>query len=154
VTGFTLRAANESDLGAALSLVEAARAEVYGLDRIAEIFEDAARGSAEYRACVAEENGVVVGTGVYGLVAGTVGTATIYAVIVAKGADQAGRAVLDEILSDLTSIGTRVIVAEFPEHPSLTAYHTLLEAAGFIKESQVDDYFEDGIPLVQYRLKK
>jgi len=156
VADCTLRAASESDLGAALSLVEAARAEVYGLDRIHEILEEAARGSGEYRACIAEEDGVVVGAGVYGLVAGTVGTAAIYAVIVAKGADQdqTGRAILDEILRDLTSVGARLIVAEFPGHPSLTPYRALLEEAGFVEESSVDDYFEDGIPLFQHRLKK
>ena len=152
----TLRAASESDLGVALSLVDAARAEVYGLDRIPEILEEAARGSGEYRACIADKDGVVVGVGVYGLVAGTVGTATIYAVIVAKGADQdeIGRAILNEILRDLALVGTRLVVVEFPGHPSLTHYRALLEAAGFAKESQVDDYFEDGIPLLQHRLKK
>ncbi|MEP6905203.1 MAG: hypothetical protein ABI875_03920 [Gemmatimonadales bacterium] len=155
MTGFTVRAASESDLGAALSLVEAARAEVYGLDRIPEILEDAARGSAEYRASVAEHNGQCVGVGVYGLIAGTVDTATIYAVIVAKGADQyqTGRAILNEILSGLASVGTRLVVAEFPGHSCLTGYRALLEATGFIEESSVEDYFEDGIPLLQYRFE-
>lgn len=148
MAGFTLRAAGESDLGAALLLVETARLEVRGLDRIPEILADAMRGSAEYRSSIADEDGVVVGVGVYGPVAGTVGTATIYAVIATK--NEIAQAVLDGILADLTSSGTRLVVAEFPGHESLRSYRALLETSGFIEESQVEDYFEDGVALVQY----
>ena len=155
MAGCTLRAAGESDLGAALSLVEAARPEVRGLDRIPEMLEDAVRGSGEYRACVAERDGECVGVGVYGSIAGTVGTAALYAVVSADGAEIGiGRAVLDAILADLASNGVRLIVAEFPGHESLRSYRALLETSGFIEESQVEDYFEDGVALVQYSMKR
>jgi ribosomal protein S18 acetylase RimI-like enzyme len=154
VAGFTIHAAGESDLGAALSLVAAAQLELRGLDRVQEIIQDAVRGSAEYRACVAMRDDGCLGVGAYGLVAGTVGTAALYAVVVAKGAekDGIGAAVVDWILADLTSGQTRLVVAEFPGHRSPGRYRSLLEAAGFAEESQVEDYFEDGVPLVQYRL--
>ena len=39
------------------------------------------------------------------------------------------------------------------DHESLRSYRALLETSGSIEESQVEDYFEDGIPLVQYSLR-
>ena len=155
-SGHIVRAARESDLAAALALVEAARAEVRGLDRIPELLEQVACGvSGEYDACIVELDGECAGVGVYGLVAGTVGTAALYAVVVAKTAWQAGtgRAIMAHIVTDLTSRGVRLVVAELPGHESLSGYRLLLEEEGFVEESRVDDYYEDGIPLVQYRLE-
>ena len=154
-SGHIVRAARECDLAATLVLVEQERAEIRGLDRIPELFEEATCGvSGEYAACVAERDGECAGIGVYGMVAGTVGTAALYAVVVAKTAWQAGtgRAIVAHVVTDLTSRGVRLVVAELPGHESLSGYRSLLEEEGFVEESRVDDYYEDGVPLVQYRL--
>jgi ribosomal protein S18 acetylase RimI-like enzyme len=155
-SGHIVRATHESDLPAALALVEAARLDVRSLDRIPEMLEDAVRGvSGEYHACIVERDGECAGVGVYGLVAGTVGTAALYAVVVAKTEWQAGtgRAIVAHVATDLTSRGVRLVVAELPGHESLSGYRLLLEKGGFVEESHVDDYYEDGVPLVQYRLE-
>jgi Acetyltransferase (GNAT) family. len=155
-SGYLVRAVRESDLAAALALVERGRAEIRGFDRVPEILEQAARGvSGEYDACIIERDGECAGVGVYGLVAGTVGTAALYAVVVAKTAWQAGtgRAIVAHVVTYLTSRGVRLVVAELPGHESLSGYRLLLEEEGFVEESRVDDYYEDGIPLVQYRLE-
>lgn len=151
-----VRAARERDLGAALALMESARSENRGLDRIPEILEDAlGRAPSEYRVCVAERDGEFAGVGVYGLIAGTVGTAALYTVVVARCEEDVGtgRAILEKILGELRSSGTRLVVAEFPGDPSLTGYRALLEPGGFVKESVVADYYQDGVPLVQYRIE-
>lgn len=155
-SGHIVRAARESDLAAALALVERERAEIRGLDRVPELLEQAVRGaSGEYDTCMVERDGECAGVGVYGMVAGTVGTAALYAVVVATSARQAGtgRAIVAYVVTDLTSRGVRLVVAELPGHESLSGYRSLLEEEGFVEESHVDDYFDDGIPLVQYRLE-
>jgi hypothetical protein len=153
-SGCIVRAARERDLGAALALVAAKRPENRALDRIPEILEDAlGKASSEYHVCVAERDGEFAGVGVYGWIAGTVGTAALYTVI-ASGTKQAGTglAILERILGELRSRGARLVVAEFPGYPSLTSYRALLEAGGFVKESVVPDYYQDGVPLIQYRI--
>ncbi|HEY4955025.1 MAG TPA: hypothetical protein VII02_09075, partial [Gemmatimonadaceae bacterium] len=85
---------------------------------------------------------------------GTVGTAALYTVI-ASGTKQAGTglAILERILGELRSSGARLVVAEFPGHRSLGPYRALIEGAGFVEESRVADYYEDGVALVQYRME-
>jgi L-amino acid N-acyltransferase YncA len=154
-SGCIVRAARERDLGAALALVAAKRPENRALDRIPEILEDAlGRASSEYRVCVAERDGEFAGVGVYGWIAGTVGAAALYTVVVARDEEDVGtgRAILEKILSELRSSGTRLIVAEFPGHTSLGPYRALIEGAGFVEESVVVDYYEDRVPLIQYRI--
>jgi hypothetical protein len=135
--------------------MESARSENRGLDRIPEILEDAlGRASSEYRVCVAERDGEFAGVGVYGWIAGTVGTAALYTVI-ASGKKQVGTglAILEKLLGELRLSGARLVVAEFPGHRSLGSYRALIEGAGFVEESHVADYYQDGVPLVQYRIE-
>ena len=149
----TIRAARERDLPAALALVRAISGGARGLDRILELMDDAVRGtSGEYFACVAERAGECTGVGVYGLVAGTAGTAALY-VLISADQETTGRKMLERMLAHLTAMDVRLVVAEFPGDSSFAAYRPLLEAGGFVEESRVADYFEDGIPLVQYRME-
>lgn len=150
-----VRAARESDLAAALALIHAALAENPWLIRIPELVEDAIHGtSGEYFACVAEQHDKCVGLGAYGLVAGTVGTWTLYALVTASQSQDAGygRAIVAHITDDLASRGARIVVADVPGHDALRTYRSFLKSQGFTEESRVEDYYADGIPLVQYRL--
>ncbi len=150
-----VRPARESDLAAVLKLVEAERAGNPWLERIPELVEQAARnGSGEYEMCVAEVLGEFAGCGIYGSVAGTIGTATLYFVGLERRARDsgAGDAIVAHVLSDLMAKGARLAVAEIPEHESFDSYRSLLEAHGFIEECRTEDYYRDGVPLVHYRL--
>lgn len=154
-TGVSVRAVHESDLAAALALIHAARPGIPWLDRIPELLEAAVRdASGEYLACIAERDGELAGVGVYGPVAGSVGTGALYAVLVTESARRTGvgGAIISHIARDLASRGARLMFAEVPGDSSLLEYCSLLKAQGLAEESRVDDYYEDGVPLVQYRM--
>ena len=79
-----VRAAREGDLAAALGLLEWELPKNPWMERVGDVFKDAVRERyPEYKACVAERDGEIVGFGVYGIVAGTVGTGMIHAILVA-----------------------------------------------------------------------
>jgi ribosomal protein S18 acetylase RimI-like enzyme len=149
--------ARESDLAAVLELVAAEKAGNPWLERIPELVEQAIRErSDEYQMCVAELSGEFAGCGIYGLVAGTVGTAILYFVGVERRARETGTgtgdAILAHVLSDLMAKATRLVVAEIPAHESFDIYRSLLEAHGFVEESRIEDYYRDGVSLMHYRL--
>lgn len=148
-----VRAARGTDLRAAIALVDGANPH-RRIERIGELLTDAIREElSEYRAQVSELNGRCVGVAVYGDVAGAVGTVSLYAVIVAPGVNpiESSVAMVAQILEERRSAGARLMVAEAPGDEK--DFMVLLEAAGFAEESRVDDYYEDGVPLVQYRLE-
>ncbi len=147
--------ARESDLAAVLELVAAEKAGNPWLERIPELVEQAIRErSDEYQMCVAELSGEFAGCGIYGSVAGTIGTAILYFVGVERRARETGTgdAIVVHVLSDLMTKATRLVVAEIPGHESFNTYRSLLEAHGFVEESRIEDYYRDGVPLVHYRL--
>ncbi len=150
-----VRPARERDRAAVLKLVEAELAENPLLERIPELVEQAIRDeSDECQMCVAELRGEFAGCGIYGSVAGTVGTAILYFVGVEARTRDAGTgdAIVAHVLHDLIAKGARLVVAEVPRHGSFDSFRSLIEAHGFVEESRIADYYRDGVPLVHYRL--
>jgi hypothetical protein len=91
--------------------------------------------------------------GVCGIVAGTVGTAVVEAIVTATDArsGSVALAILGYILDLLRQQGARLATAELPELSSLNRYRLLLQASGFVQESRVEDYYSDGVSLLHYR---
>lgn len=150
-----VRAARESDLAAALALMEWERQKNPWMERSGEIFRDAVMyPEREYKACVAEREGELVGIGVYGIVAGTIGTGMIHAILVAPRSRRAGIGlrILEYTVADLASRRLRVIFAELPSDPYLVRYRALLISYGFFEESRIEDYYRDGISQIVSRL--
>lgn len=149
-----VHAAREQDLAAALALLAWEQDKNPWVERIPELLRSAVddpRG--EYRACVAERDGEIVGFGVYGLVAGSVGTGIIYGVLVAARSRRAGIGlrIVYHIAADLAEGGARLIVAEIPGDPAVMRFRALLIAYGFREETRIDDYYRDGIPQIVSR---
>ena len=146
-----VHAAREEHLAAALALVEWEREKNPWIERTAELVRSAvAHPDGEYRACVAERDGEIVGLGVFGMVAGSVGTGTLYSILVAPRSRRAGigERLLFQISADLASAGARMIVAEIPGDPLVMRFRALLLAHGFVEESRIDDYYGDGVPQI------
>ena len=146
-----VRAAREGDLAAALGLLEWELPRNPWMDRVGDLFKDAVRERyPEYKACVAERDGEIVGFGVYGIVSGTVGTGMIHAILVAPRSRRAGIGlrILEYATADLASRRIRVIFAEMPADPYLVRYRALLLSYGFFEETRIDDYYRDGIPQI------
>lgn len=149
-----VRSATVTDLAAVLNHLKSESAGSPWLERIPELAEQALRGdSAEYEMCVAEVSEEFVGCGIYGSVAGTAGTATLYFVSVEKrsAGSEAADAIIAHVLSDLAGKGARLVVAEVPGHESFDSYRSLLEGRGFVEESRIEDYYRDEVPLLHYR---
>ena len=146
-----VHAAREQDLAAALALLAWEQEKNPWVHRLPELLKSAVddpRG--EYRACVAERDGEVVGFGVYGMIAGTVATGMIYGVLVAARSRRAGiglRIIL-HIAQDLANSGARMIVSEIPGDAAAVRFRALLIAYGFYEETRIDDYYRDGVPQI------
>lgn len=147
--------ARDGDLSAALALLEAEAQKTPWLGRTAELLREAvAAPGGGYRACVAERDAEVIGLGVYGMIAGTLGTGMLYSVLVAPRSRRAGigQRILFYIAGDLANWGARVIVAEIPGDPSVMRYRALLISYGFVEETRIEDYYRDGVPQIVSRL--
>ena len=73
-----VHAARETDLAAALALVEHEKEKNRWIERTAELLRSAvAKPDGEYRALIAERDGEIVGLAAYGMVSGTIGTGMI-----------------------------------------------------------------------------
>lgn len=109
--------------------------------------------TAEARMMVAERDGAVVGVGVFGAIAGTVGTAKLHLLGVEADTRRRGigAALLSAIAHALRGEGAHLLLAEIPDDPSLGAYRDLLRAAGFVEESRVPDFYRDGVALLFLR---
>lgn len=146
-----VHAAREQDLAAALALLAWEQEKNPWLTRLPELLRAAVDDPAgEYRACVAERDGELVGFGVYGLVAGTVGTAAVYGVLVAARSRRAGiglRLML-HMMQDLTKTGTRMVFAEVPGDACVMRYRALLIAYGFMEETRIDDFYRDDVSQI------
>jgi len=150
-----VHAAREEDLAAAVHLLEFESEKNPWLGRTSELLRDAVANSrGEYRACVAERDGEIVGLGVYGMVAGTIGTGMLYSVLVAPRSRRAGigMRILFHLAADLANSGARTIVAEIPGDPYVVRYRALLIAYGFVEETRIEDYYRDGVPQIVSRL--
>lgn len=150
----TVRAACENDLAAALVLLNWEKIRNPWIGRIPDLLRDAVAGPAgEYRACVAERDGEVVGLGVYGMVTGAVRTGMLYAVLVSPRSRRAGigSRIVFHVATELASVAARMIFAEVPGDPYLVRYRALLISYGFMEESRIDDYYRDGVPQIVSR---
>ena len=150
-----VHAAREKDLAAALALVEFERQKNPWMDRIPELLRDAvALPGIEYRACVAERDGEIVGFGVYGIIAGTVRTGSLYSILVAPRSRRAGigQRIIAYVVGELSAAKCRMIVAEVPGDPYLVRYRALLISHGFLEETRIDDYYRDDVPQIISRL--
>ena len=146
-----VHAAREQDLAAGLALLTWEQERNPWLVRLPELLRAAVDApTGEYRAVVAERDGELVGFGVYGMVAGAVGTGAMHGVLVAPRSRRAGiglRLVL-HIAQDLANMGARIMVAEVPGDPAAMKYRALLIAYGFFEETRIDDYYRDGVPQI------
>jgi ribosomal protein S18 acetylase RimI-like enzyme len=150
-----VRAAREGDLAAALALLEWELTKNPWMERTAELLEEAVRGKGrEVMACVAEREGELVGFGVYGIIAGALGSGIIHAILVAPRSRRAGigARILEYAAADLASRRMRVIFAELPADPYLVRYRALLISHGFLEETRIEDYYRDGISQIISRL--
>jgi ribosomal protein S18 acetylase RimI-like enzyme len=146
-----VRAAREDDLAAALALVEWEREKNPWIERTPELLQGAiANPDGDYRALVAERDGEIVGFGVFGMIAGTIGTGILYSILVAPRSRRAGigERLLFEISGTLASAGARMIIAELPADPIVMRFRALLLSHGFAEESRIDDYYRDGIAQI------
>ncbi len=146
-----VHAARGEDLAAALALVEWEREKNPSIERTTELLKSAvSKQDGEYRACIAERDGELVGFAVFGMVAGTVGTGMLYSLLVAPRSRRAGigERLLFQISAELASSGARMIVAELPGDPSVMRFRALLLSHGFVEESRIDDYYRDGVAQI------
>jgi ribosomal protein S18 acetylase RimI-like enzyme len=149
-----VRAAREGDLAAALALLDWELPKNPWMSRTAELVTAAVQTkSSEAMACVAERENELVGFGVYGAVAGTIGTGMIHAILVAPRSRRAGigARILEYAMADLAARRTRVVFAEMPADPYLVRYRALLLAFGFFEETRIEDYYRDGIAQIVSR---
>lgn len=146
-----VRAARGPDLAPALALLEFERQKNPWMERSGELFRDAAvNPSGEYRACIAEREGELIGFCVYGMVAGALGTGALHSVLVAPRSRRAGigHRMLESAIGDLVAGGARVIFAEVPGDPYLVRYRALLISYGFLEETRIEDYYRDGVSQI------
>lgn len=111
------------------------------------------RDTDEFRALVAHANGALIGVALYGMIAGTQGTARLILIAVAAAwrFRGIGQALAQAALEDLRRCGARVAFVELPDDPAVAAGRSLLEQAGFTEASRVPDYFRPGVALVFLR---
>ena len=146
-----VHAAREQDLAAALALLAWEQDKNPWVARLPELLKAAVDNpSGEYRACVAERDGEIVGFGIYGMVAGALKTGVVHGLLVASRSRRAGIGLrlLLHIAQDLASADARMIVAEMPGDPSVMKYRALLIAYGFREETRIDDYYRDGVAQI------
>jgi ribosomal protein S18 acetylase RimI-like enzyme len=111
---------------------------------------EAVTPDGEYRALVAEHDGATVGVAVYGIVAGTRGAGSVYAVVVDPAHRHAGlgRALVDAAAAALAALGARFALVEVPDDPAAVAGVTeLVRAGGFVETARVSDLYRDGVAL-------
>lgn len=146
-----VHAAREQDLAAALALLAREQEKNPWTGRIPELLRAAVdEPGGEYRACVAERDGEIVGFGVYGVIAGAVGIGILHGVLVAPRSRRAGIGlkIIFHVTSELTNSGARMIVAEIPGDSCVMKYRALLIAYGFTEETRIEDYYRDGVPQI------
>jgi ribosomal protein S18 acetylase RimI-like enzyme len=150
-----IRRIQPADLPAAIALVEREAASNEWLGRIPELLDLAANGDGrETRACCVAEGADIIGIGVYGSIAGTIGTTAIDAILIAPQARGRGLgpAIARFIRDDLRASGARLIIAELPDDRRLSEYRAVLWGIGLKEESRIADYYRDGTSLLQMRL--
>jgi ribosomal protein S18 acetylase RimI-like enzyme len=102
---------------------------------------------------VAVQGVEVAGLVLYGLVPGSDGAGKLHLVVVTASARLRGVGVqlCDAAAAALASAGARFILAEVADDPRIAAGRALLARAAFHEEARVDDFFADGVALLQLR---
>jgi hypothetical protein len=99
--------------------------------------------SNEYLAAVSGDSPEVVAA--YGMVAGTIGTASLYGVIpITSRATE----LLSFAAHDLKNLGATQIVADFPDTDEFKPYRDVLLESGYDPTGLVEDYYSDGVAMV------
>ncbi|MBA2706949.1 MAG: GNAT family N-acetyltransferase [Gemmatimonadaceae bacterium] len=146
-----VRAACEDDLAAGLPLLDWEINRNPWIVRVPEMLRFAVQNpEGEHRACVAHRDGELVGLGAYGIIAGTVRTGMIYAILVAPRSRRAGigSRILFHVADELAAANARMIFAEVPGDPYVVRYRAMLISYGFMEESRIDDFYRDGVPQI------
>jgi ribosomal protein S18 acetylase RimI-like enzyme len=130
-----------------------ARELVGTVERPRELLERAAvaRGSRETQAVAAyDDMGAMSGIALFGEVAGTLGAGVLLWTVVRPDVRRTGvaRALVDRAVTELHAGGARVIVAEVPGSAAFDEALHLLAVCGFRRESEVPDFYGNGVPLV------
>jgi hypothetical protein len=149
-----VRPACEEDLDAGLALIDEEADQNKWLEPVSEIFSGAIHGTAgDFWACVGISDAKCVGVGVCGMVAGTVATGVIQAIVTAAGplSDYFGAAILRSAVDVLRRHNARMITADVPDHSDAESLRSLLLAYGFVEECRIEDFYADGISLLHYR---
>ena len=112
--------------------------------RLGEIVSEAIKVSGnEYIAAVSGNPPDVVAA--YGMVAGTMATASLYGVVPISSR-------VTELLSfvahDLQKLGAKQIVAEFPDTDEFKPYRDVLLESGYDPTGLVEDFYRDGVAMV------
>jgi hypothetical protein len=100
-----------------------------------------AHPSAEQRALILERRGAVTGVVLFGVIAGTEGTARIQGVVSEHDADAL-------VAGAVAALAARKVVAEVPDDAHHSAMMNALVANGFTEAARIADYVRDGVALV------
>ncbi|HET7622302.1 MAG TPA: GNAT family N-acetyltransferase [Gemmatimonadaceae bacterium] len=151
----SIRSLGESDLGAARELLRDAVPVESQLPALLSVLENSALAPGdEQRGLIAHVGGGLVAVAVHGEFAGTAGAGRLHLIAVARQHRRSGigSLLLERIISELGARGTRFILAELPEErPALDDYFAFLAANGFIEESRIPNFHEEGVALVFLR---
>ena len=152
-SGPLIRSLEPADLPAARALLDAEALRHPYATRPRELLEAAAaqigERDAEYRALVATEGSTVTGVVLFGLVAGAVGTGTLFGGTVGTRWRHSGtgRALVAAAVAALDASGARVVIVELPDDAPLRDARALLTSAGFVEEARVPDLVRDGVAV-------
>lgn len=107
----------------------------------------------ESRAIVAAQHGEVVGTTLFGAVAGALGVGRMHYIGVTASARRQGIgvALCEAAIADMASKGARLVIAEVPDEGALAGGRALLNRVGFLEIARVADYYRDGVDLLIMR---
>ncbi|MDQ3995917.1 MAG: hypothetical protein M3303_02745 [Gemmatimonadota bacterium] len=120
------------------------------VDRVVELLDQAARGGdPEARALVIERDGTIAGLVIFGVVAGTSGTAKLHALVLDRGvsADDVGARLTNAAAAAAAAAGARLLLAELPDDPALGPVPGILLRNDFREEARMPDFFRDGVAL-------
>lgn len=113
----------------------------------------ASQAGAETLALAAVLEQTLVGVAIFGMLAGSIGTAALHGVFVAEEIRRrgTGSALMRGLVKVLTSDHARLIVAEVPEDDSLSGYRQFLSRQSFFMEGRIPDLMRDGVALTLWR---
>ena len=157
VATLTVRALDAEDAnGARALLLPAWDGEHPQVEAMLSRLDRAARQeSAESLALVAVIGPTVVGLAIFGMVAGSLGTAAVHGVYVAEEirGRGAGSALMRGLLKVLNADHARLLVAEVPDDDAHSVYRQFLSRQGFFMEGRVPDLVRDGVAMTLWRFE-